>query len=167
MALPALACVVSLFGPSDTTDRLWAGQKARSGVCSEGKVKPAPHWGVVCICHRGKHSSEAWDSPKGVCFGLLTCSLQAERELRPEPWFLATERHFAELMSRERASQEKTQREGEEEEGKERGRQWKYALSEGCSSFHLCYSKVVPPNCCNHTKQNLCRRGEFDSRLLL
>lgn len=84
-------------------------------------MKPAPQWGVVYICHQGKHFSESWDSPKGICFGFLTRFLQAERELRPEPWLLATEMHFAELMGRERASQEKTGREGGRERWKKEG----------------------------------------------
>lgn len=84
-------------------------------------MKPAPRRGVVCIYHQVKHFSESWDSLKGICFGLLTHSSQAERELRPEPWLLSTEMHFAELMDRERASQEKADREGETEEGRREG----------------------------------------------
>lgn len=157
VALRALSCVVSFFGPSHTTDRRWPGQRARSEVWSERNVKPALHWGVVCICNQGKHFSKSWDSPKGICFGLLTGSLQAERELRPEPWLLAIEIHFAELMGSERASQEKTEREGERGEGRREGASENVPCQRLClkvACHYTCYSKVILPNWCDHTKQN-------------
>lgn len=143
MAPRALSWVVSFFGPSYTTDKRWPGQRARTEVWSEGNVKPAPHWGVVCVCHREKHFSESWDSPKGICFNLLTRSLQAERELRPEPWLLATEMHFAELMGRERASQEKTQREGEMEEGRREGASENVPCRQLCLRVAFHYTCVI------------------------
>lgn len=105
-------------------------------------MKPVAHWDTVCISHRGKGLGESRDIPKGLCFGLLTCSMWAESSgLNQQPWLLAAQEHFAELMGRGRTRQETGAGGG----GRDRGKTYPNNAFEGfCTPSHqVCVILVV------------------------